>query len=312
MRDEKFDKATPLLNRAYNETPPPQRARALILNRALLDLVQKANPMRGIKDVHQYLARHHAPDEQASNLLASLLELAAENRRWRDGPLYAEALREFARREAVLERHRPGFKRWGHRWITQAEFDAITDKDRELERQIAEQEQYVGRLAASQVTLNDQYNVAARKAYAFANHRHVRRYNDPVRLNPAPCAACQAMYEAQRSVNDINAELQTLNAQVQREQRELAQLKTRQVKPQWPRRYPPIDPDAPPPPPPQHPAVVALAATQPATAPSAATEAAGGSPPVLPPTPPPSQQPTTPASPFEPTTQPSQSSEPIW
>src|SRR5688500_4920332 len=37
MRQGKFDKATPLLNRAYKETPASERTRALVLNRALLD-----------------------------------------------------------------------------------------------------------------------------------------------------------------------------------------------------------------------------------------------------------------------------------
>jgi hypothetical protein len=47
-------RATPLLNRAYNETPANRRSRPLILNRANLDLVQKVNPLRGVKDVYEY------------------------------------------------------------------------------------------------------------------------------------------------------------------------------------------------------------------------------------------------------------------
>src|SRR5688572_1795217 len=61
MRQDKFDKATPLLNRAYKETPPQQKTRALVLNRALLDLVQKTNPMRAIKDVYDYMAANSNP-----------------------------------------------------------------------------------------------------------------------------------------------------------------------------------------------------------------------------------------------------------
>lgn len=305
MRDEQFDKATPLLNRAFNETPAPQRSRALILNRALLDLVQKVNPMRGIKDLHQYLTLNHAPDEQGSNILASLLELAAQNKRWRDGPLYADAHREFARREAVLERHRPGFKRWGHRWITQEEFDAIKDRDKALELQIDEQGQLVSRLSAGQISLHQQYTTVANRARGFANHVHVRRYNDPVRLDPQPCASCTAMYEAQQSINDISAEMQTLAAQLRRETAKLEQLKTRRVKPQWPRRYPPIDPNAPPPPPPLYPAVTALEGAEPAVQ----TDPADGSLSPAGPTGLPPASPSPLAPPTSPATRPAQSTE---
>ena len=264
MRQEKFDKATPLLNRAYNETPAAQRSRPLILNRALLDLVQKGNLPRAIKDLNQYFARNAAPDEQASNLLGSILELAAQNPRWRDGPLYAEAFREFARREATLERHRPGFRRWGPKWITQAEFDEIRRKDRDLSLQIQEQGAVVSRITATVTTLTNQYNNAATRARGFANHVHVRRYNDPIVINPTPCPICAAMAEAGQSVKEISADLNVATDELTRATRTFQQLQLRTVKPTWPTRYEPIDPDAPPPKPPEHPALAALAATEPA------------------------------------------------
>jgi hypothetical protein len=258
MREEKFDKATPLLNRAFNETPPAQRSRPLILNRALLDLVQRTNLMRGIKELNQYFTRNPAPDEQASNILGSLLELAAENTKWREGPIYAEAFREFARREAVLERHREGFKRWGPKWITQAEFDEIKAKDRELMEQITAEADAVNRLRATFATLSEQYERAATQARGFSNHMHVRRYNDPVVINPRPCAACEALRVAQESVLDLNADLKAADGELRRASSRFATLQSRVTKPQWPRRYDPIPVDAPPPAPPQHPAIAAL------------------------------------------------------
>jgi hypothetical protein len=260
MREEKFDKATPLLNRAYNETPPAQRSRPLVLNRAVLDLVQKTNLMRGIKDLNVYFTRNTVPDELASNILGSLLELAAENPKWRDGPIYAEAFREFARREAVLERHRPGFKRWGPKWITQAEFDELKAKDRELMEQITAEANSVNRLRATYTTLSEQYNNAAIQATAFANHVHIKRHNDPVVINPQPCARCEALRVAQESVLAINADLQAATGELRRANSRFTTLQSRLVKPEWPRRYDPIPVDAPPPEPPQHPAVAALEA----------------------------------------------------
>ena len=269
MREEKFDKATPLLNSAYNQTPAAQRSRPLILNRALLDLVQKSNLLRGIKDINLYFTRNPAPDEEASNILGSLLELAADNSRWREGPIYAEAFREFARREAVLERHRPGFKRWGPKWLTQAEFDEIKAKDRELVEQIEAQGRVVNRLQATYATLSDQYDKAARQARGFSNHVHIRRYNDPVVINGKPCQLCEALRVAQESVLEINADLQAANGELRRATSRYAALQSRQTKPQWPRRYDPIAVDAPPPEPPKHPAIAALeAAEQAATKPA--------------------------------------------
>jgi len=260
MRQEKFDKATPLLNRAYNETPAAQRSRPLVLNRALLDLVQKGNLPRAMKDLYQYFARNPAPDEEASDLLGSILEMAAQNQRWRDGPLYADAFREFARRETVLERHRPGFKRWGPKWITQGEFDEIQRKDREVQQQIYDQYQRVDRATTTMRSLAQQYNTAATKARGFANHSHVRRVGDPI----VPCPICAAMYEATQSATELSAELDAANKELDRENKIYEQLQRRTTKPTWPTRYDPIDPDAPPPKPPEHPAIAAaLAATQP-------------------------------------------------
>ena len=257
MRQEKFDKATPLLNRAYNETPPAQRPRPLVLNRAILDLVQKTTLMRGIKDLSVYFTRNPAPDEQASNILGSMLELAADNPKWRDGPIYGEAFREFARREAVLERHRPGFRRWGPKWITQAESDDIRRKDQELAEQITGQARVINRLRDSYMTLTRQFDDVTKQVTAFGRHVHVRRHNEIVL--PGPCARCEALDTAQRSLLEINADLQSVTGELRRASSLFDALQARLVKPQWPRRYDPIPVDAPPPAPPQHPAVAAMA-----------------------------------------------------
>src|SRR5688572_19830089 len=51
MRVGKWERASPLLARAYNDTPPAQRTRALVLNRAIMDLAQRQNLLRGIQDL---------------------------------------------------------------------------------------------------------------------------------------------------------------------------------------------------------------------------------------------------------------------
>ena len=265
MRQERFDKATPLLNRAYNETLPQERSRPLVLNRALLDLVQKSNALRGIRELSAYLATQPEADEEASNLLGSLLDLAARNPKWRDGPIYSEGFREFARREAMLERSREGFKRWGAKWITQEEFDRIKQRDKELEAQIVEQGKTIERLNLSTRSLNEQYANAERQIRGFGNHSHRRSLHGPS-LSSSSCTQCRAMYEAQASLNEIGAEMHGVAAEARRVVRLYEDLQKRVTRPTWPRRYEPIEPSATQPPPVEDAGaeVVAAPATRPA------------------------------------------------
>ena len=245
MSAEKFDKATPLLNRAYNETPPAQRSRALVLNRALLDLVQKQNVMRGVKELHEYLTRDTTPDEQASNIFGASIDLAANNARWRDGPIYAAALREFARRQAALERARPGFRRWGAEWITEEELQAIKQKQKEQAEQAAEAYNVLVARNNDLKSVTVQYANARTQFGGFRNHRHQSvNGRTPYRTD---CPQCTAFLEARESVNVLSAELNKVTQRVNQAQREYDTLAKRQIKPTWPAKFPPIDPSAPPP-----------------------------------------------------------------
>jgi hypothetical protein len=268
----KFDKATPLLNRAYNETPAQggRRGRSLVLNRANLDLVQRANPMRGIKDVYEYMARETGPDEEASNLLGSLLDVASRTPRLKDGPIYADAFREFARREPTLERHRPGFKRWGAKWITEKEYDDIKARDKELEIAITEQAAVLNRVGENIKSTTVQYDSVYKQVQAYGRHGHssgtgigtgtgiVRRtptingLNETI-TNAYDCPYCRAMNDANQTARELYAELQALANQQKREQARYDEMKGRLTKPTWPARYAPVDPNAPPPKPPETP-----------------------------------------------------------
>src|SRR5438034_406927 len=73
MRAGKFDRAGERLERLYRAIPPAQRSRALVLNHAILDLVQKRLVMRGVKDLVDYLTQHRADDELATNILGASL-----------------------------------------------------------------------------------------------------------------------------------------------------------------------------------------------------------------------------------------------
>ena len=266
MVDGKFDKASPLLNRAYNETPPAQRSRPLVLNRALLDLVQKANVVRGAKDLTEYFAANQKPDEEASNLLGAILELVANNSKWRDGPIYSAGLREFSRREAVLERAHPGQRRWGANWITEEELQGIKQKQKDQAEQAAAAYELVVRRTTDLQSIRAQLEHARTQYGGFRFHRHVgaQQYF-------SNCPQCMALFEARNSMNELGVEFDTGTARLQAAQRDYDRLQKRQIKAEWPTRFPPIDPAATEPPPLPTPPPQGLTAT---TKPTATTTAA--------------------------------------
>jgi hypothetical protein len=98
-------------------------------------------------------------------------------------PLYAEPFANSPARETTLERHRPGYKRWGPKWITQAEFDDTRRRIDDLMAPDRGAGRVVRRITLTVTTLTDQYNTAATRARGFSNHVHVRRYNDPIVIN---------------------------------------------------------------------------------------------------------------------------------
>jgi hypothetical protein len=279
MAAGKFDRATAPFNRVYNDTPPAQRSRALVLNRAILDLVQKQNVVRGVKDLNDYLARNPQLDEQANDILGAALDLIADNPKWRAGPVYASALREFARREAALERTRPGLRRWGDQWITEAKLQEVKQQQKELADEAEAAYQLLDRRTKDLQSITVQYTEALTQFGGFRFHRHLSR------TEPAPyradCPVCAAYFEARDSVEALSRDVQVGTARVREADIAYRAALKRQIKPTWPKRFGPIDPAAPPPPPPTTPSSavisdatatpfgvnVAPAATKPATAP---------------------------------------------
>src|SRR6185437_6368848 len=64
-----YPKARFALDRAYQLTPVAQRNRAMVLNRAILDVTQKSLVMRGLKELSAYLIMRPQEDEEATNIL---------------------------------------------------------------------------------------------------------------------------------------------------------------------------------------------------------------------------------------------------
>jgi hypothetical protein len=253
MRAGQFDRATPLLNRAFNLTPPAQRDRALILNLALLELVQKQSVLHGIRELYAYMARHPKHDEAAMNILGSSLNVAVENPKWRDGPIYSAAYREFSRREVAMERLRPGFRRWGPRWITEEDWQEIKRKERELTRQMSELGEKMTRLDTDMKSATAQMAEARRRVSAFGWHSHGTDPTVPVYIGS--CTTCQQLEGLADVVNELMQGIHAESLEMSDYRKRYDELKKEldKLKPDWPASYDPIDPSAPPPPEPANP-----------------------------------------------------------
>ena len=242
MSAGKLGEATPLLNRAYNETPPAQRSRALVINRAILDLAQKQNLLRGIRDLSEHLARNPEPDEEASNVLGAALDRAADNPKSRADPVYAAALREFARREAALERRRPGLRRWGAAWVTDEEFAPLRQNE----------QAYLERLEAARAELQQFANDSQSRDQEYRDaHRYLREFmttHGHAKMNGGillpDCPKCQEALSAHQTIDRVRTETRADNGDLQRLTRAYETLKRQPVKPDWPTRFDPIDPSA--------------------------------------------------------------------
>ena len=261
MRAGEFDKATPLLIRAYNFTPPAQRSRALVLNLALLELVQKHSVLHGIRELYGYMAQNPKHDEAAMNIMGSSLNLAVDNPKWRDGPIYSAAYREFSRREVAMEKLRPGYRRWGPRWITEEEWQEIKRKERELIRQMAELSEKMERLDTDMKSATAQMATARQRVSAFGWHSHGTDLKVPVYIKG--CVMCEQIEGVRETVNrlmqDVHAEQMEINGYRARYKELKDQLD--KLHPEWPAAYDPIDPAAPPPPEPANPPLPATTPT---------------------------------------------------
>ncbi|MEO6436019.1 MAG: hypothetical protein ABIP55_09685 [Tepidisphaeraceae bacterium] len=141
LRLGQLDKAQVPLEKLAATVPPSRRQRPLVLNRAVLDLSQRIHVMRAVREVAQYLKDHPEMDEEATNLLGAALNLAAYTPRWKQGALWQSAFREWDKRNEAMDRGRPGFRRWGVQWLTDAQFAQLQQDREALGRDVDAQKQ---------------------------------------------------------------------------------------------------------------------------------------------------------------------------
>ncbi len=113
---EMFDEGAPL-GRAAVSRP----TREMVWNRAVTDVTQKFNIMRTVKMLKDYLEKHpDPPDEDLINLFGTALNTADEtnptNRKLLD-----DAIGYYGILNTQLEKTKPGQKRWGAQWLSEAD-----------------------------------------------------------------------------------------------------------------------------------------------------------------------------------------------
>ena len=155
-----FPKARPLLEQAVNATRPRTAPPGLVVNLAAVHLKQK-NPMRAAKVARDCLeAQGDKPDERVVNVLGVALSQA--DGQARKAPLFKDSVKFYETTDALLEKRRPGMKRWGVEWLPEREWRPRNDKwlkqQAEAERKLTDLNARRSELAAAQKELADASN----------------------------------------------------------------------------------------------------------------------------------------------------------
>ncbi len=263
-----YPKARTLIDRAYSLTPAAQRNRALILNRAILDVTQKSLVMRGLKELSTYLIARPEADEEATNILAGGLNVAAGDPALMNGALWQSAYKEWNRRNEELEKHRPGFRRWGVEWVSEDEYGKIQASREALKQAVMDQQAKVNAAATQAQDLLSQQQAAIQNRDQYANVWNYLNYNraDPRQTwNQGGFTGNSSFFNAyvvaDQQLRVLGPQVQAALQQYDTEVRALRDLQAKVIRPQWPTKFEAVDPNGPeavdPP--------VMVATTQPAT-----------------------------------------------
>jgi hypothetical protein len=140
MGQGRYDKAQEILDHVYQLTPANWRTRALVLNRAIIDVHQRKFAARALRDLADYLKANKGEDELATNVLSGALEVvASDTPKLKKDYLWQTAYKEWDRRNYNLEKSRPGSHRWGARWLSDEEFKQIEAKQAEVKEKVEAQ-----------------------------------------------------------------------------------------------------------------------------------------------------------------------------
>jgi tetratricopeptide (TPR) repeat protein len=185
MRAGKYQQAGEIFEKLYKISSPPTWTRAFVLNHAILDLSQKKLAMRAVRDLGTYLRSHPERDELATDLLGACLNaaVASAGDRIKHNPLWLNGQTEWERRNSELDHSRPGFRRWGSKWIAEKEYQAIEAKRNEISAAIKEQTEAIARWAkeGELLVLQQQEAMNAKETW-----RNARLFLEQAQRDPGP------------------------------------------------------------------------------------------------------------------------------
>jgi hypothetical protein len=173
MRARTLAEAGPIMEKIGKAVPPQQRGRAFTINRTILDLGQKRLLMRGVKELGDYLIKNRAEDEYATNVLGGALNIAARDPSLKKGALWQAAFTEWDRRNYVLDHSRPGYHRWGTKWLTEEENNDLKAKKQAREDAIAKQYERITQLWSNFDAKRREYETLVRNTpvYGFGPYQ---------------------------------------------------------------------------------------------------------------------------------------------
>jgi hypothetical protein len=176
MRAGEFQNAARLLEQAYRAKPLALQSRPLVLNHAMLDIKQRHNVMRALKDLRDYMRDQAEPDDDAINLLGAALEVAAEDERLSKTDLARRSRMLLDEQIARIEEKWPGRKKWGNRWYGEAAFVPVKARyDAAMRIYVGEMGVYEQLLAAE-----NQAKARVQQLNIVTLHVHTERSTPPV------------------------------------------------------------------------------------------------------------------------------------
>jgi len=131
-------KQVPKAGELFEDTAPLGQAvdreatRELVINRAVVDIIQHTKAMRAAKSIKTYLEKHpnDPPDETLLNLLGTSLFVAEQHTAAKG--LLEQCAKLYETQNARLEQTRPGEKRWGVEWLAERDAQKKFDERKQL------------------------------------------------------------------------------------------------------------------------------------------------------------------------------------
>jgi hypothetical protein len=279
------------MDKLYAATPPEQRTRPMVLNRAVLDLRHANATMRAVKELSEYLIKHPAEDEPATNVLGSALDAAArENPQALENATFAAAAKEWQRRDQEMDRSHPGWRHWGAKWLRNDDFRGIETDYKQFRDRLAEQQERTYRAQQRYESLygpqgsiyrRGSTRVNAPLPVTFLVFGHTCLPSRSTLLSQGGTVVQKARGEdsvAPAAERSLSQTAYAAKADAQAEEKALEEMICHRPRPEFPRTFNPVDAgELTPPPGPAPIRATTAPATQPAAA-AAATQPAGATP----------------------------------